>query len=145
MLRTASFFLALSCAFLTPSTVAADEASLLLTGARVWTGNPDQPWATAVAVAGDRILAIGADTDVARFRGPATRVLHLPGRFVAPGFIDNHTHFDRAGELILGVNRASPKRAPLSTSSAASESPASTTSPRPSSSRSSRSCGGAVS
>ncbi len=96
--------LALSCAFLTPSTGAAEEASLLLTGARVWTGNPEQPWAAAVAVTGERILAAGTADDLARFRGPATRVLHLPGRFVAPGFIDNHTHFDRAGELILGVN-----------------------------------------
>lgn len=95
--------LALSCAALTPS-AAADEATLLLTGARVWTGNPEQPWAAAVAVAGERILAIGSADDLARFRGPATRVLDLSGRFVAPGFIDNHTHFDRAGELILGVN-----------------------------------------
>ena len=103
--------LALCSALLLPSAgaelhldVAAAEATLLVTGARVWTGNPEQPWATAVAVAGERILAVGAEGDLARLRGPATRVLHLPGRFVAPGFIDNHTHFDRAGELILGVN-----------------------------------------
>lgn len=87
-----------------PSAGAVEEATLLLTGARVWTGVPEQPWAEAVAVAGERILAVGPAAEVARHRGPKTRVIALPGRFVAPGFIDNHTHCDRAGALILGVN-----------------------------------------
>jgi predicted amidohydrolase YtcJ len=39
-----------------------------------------------------------------RHAGPRTRVLELRERFVAPGFIDNHTHFQQAGALILGVN-----------------------------------------
>lgn len=95
--------LVLSATFFTSSAVA-EDATLLLTGARVWTGNPEHPWAAAVAVAGERILAVGSAEDLERLRGPATRVLHLPGRFVAPGLIDNHTHFDRAGELILGAN-----------------------------------------
>lgn len=80
------------------------EASLVLTGARVWTGSNDRPWAEAVAVGGDRILAVGTADEVERYRGAGTRVLELDGRFVAPGFIDSHTHFDAAGELILGVN-----------------------------------------
>jgi predicted amidohydrolase YtcJ len=87
-----------------PSAGAVEEATLLLTGAKVWTGDPARPWAEAVAVAGERILAAGSAEEVARHRGPSTRVIALPGRFVAPGFIDNHTHFDRAGALILGVN-----------------------------------------
>jgi predicted amidohydrolase YtcJ len=87
-----------------PSAGAIEKATLLLTGAKVWTGDPERPWAEAVAVAGERILAAGSAGEVARHRGPETRVIALPGRFVTPGFIDNHTHFDRAGELILGVN-----------------------------------------
>jgi cytosine/adenosine deaminase-related metal-dependent hydrolase len=69
---------------------AVEPATLVLTGARVWTGDPARPWAEAVAVAGETILAVGGAEEVARHRGPGTRVLHLPGRFVAPGFIDNH-------------------------------------------------------
>ena len=88
----------------TPSVAAGGEASLLLTGARVWTGDPARPWAEAVAIGGERILAVGTGSEMAAHRGPATRVIDLQGRFVAPGFIDNHTHFDRAGELIVGVN-----------------------------------------
>jgi predicted amidohydrolase YtcJ len=87
-----------------PGAARAQEATLLLTGGRVWTGDPARPWAEAVAVSGDRILAVGSAAEVARLRGPGTRVLLLGGRFIAPGFIDNHTHFGQAGALLLGAN-----------------------------------------
>jgi len=89
---------------LVPSSASAGEATLILTGARVWTADGAQPRAEAVAIAGERILAVGDAGAVAAHRGDATRVVELAGRFVAPGFIDNHTHFNRAGALILGVN-----------------------------------------
>jgi predicted amidohydrolase YtcJ len=95
------FFLAL---LMLPSRLPAQEATLLLTGARVWTGDSARPWAEAVALAGDRIVAVGPAAELARLRGPATRVLDLRGRFVTPGFIDNHTHFGQAGALLLGAN-----------------------------------------
>lgn len=82
----------------------ADTAALVFTGGRVWTGDPARPWAEAVALRDDHILAVGSAAEIARLRGPGTRWIELGGRFVAPGFIDNHTHFDRAGELILGIN-----------------------------------------
>ena len=87
-----------------PGSLPAQEATLLLTGARVWTGDSARPWAEAVALAGDRILAVGTAADLARLRGARTRVLELRGRFVSPGFIDNHTHFGQAGALLLGAN-----------------------------------------
>jgi predicted amidohydrolase YtcJ len=80
------------------------EASLLLTGGRVWTGWNENPWAEAVAVRGDRILAVGSASDLDAYRGRNTQVLELEGRFVSPGFIDSHTHFDAAGSLLLGIN-----------------------------------------
>lgn len=80
------------------------DADLVLVGGEVWTGSGGGSGATGVAVAGDRILAVGSDERVRRHEGPETRVVQLDGRFVAPGFIDNHTHFNRAGELLLGVN-----------------------------------------
>jgi predicted amidohydrolase YtcJ len=87
-----------------PASVRAQQATLLLTGARVWTGDSARPWAEAVALAGDRIIAVGSSAELARLRGPGTRVLELRGRFVSPGFIDNHTHFGQAGALLLGAN-----------------------------------------
>lgn len=80
------------------------SADLVLTGGTVWTGDDAAPFAEAVAVQGNRILAVGSADDVAATIGDETRVIELDGRFVSPGFIDNHTHFTRAGELILGVN-----------------------------------------
>ena len=89
-----------SCTAKTPEA----EADLILVGARVWTGWDEVPWAEAVAVRGERIVAVGTDRELKRYRGRNTRVLELAGRFVAPGFIDNHTHFDAAGALLLGLN-----------------------------------------
>ena len=77
---------------------------MVFSGGRVWTGDSVSPWAEAVAVKGNRIIAVGSDEDVASLVGNDTRVIDLDGRFLSPGFIDNHTHFNRAGELLLGVN-----------------------------------------
>ncbi|HUF51592.1 MAG TPA: amidohydrolase [Longimicrobiales bacterium] len=77
---------------------------IIVTGARVWTGDTLRPWAEALATRGAHIVAVGTRSQIEALAGPATRRLHVDGGFVAPGFIDNHTHFERAGELLLGVN-----------------------------------------
>ncbi len=77
---------------------------LILHGGRLWTGDDAAPWAEAVAVRDGIIVAVGTDADLLALRGPDTETRDLGGRFVSPGFIDNHTHFNRAGELLLGVN-----------------------------------------
>src|SRR5262245_4512720 len=80
-------------------------ADLVLLGGRVYTLEPEQPWAEAVAVRGDRILKVGTRAEVGKLvRERRTRVLDLDGRLVLPGFIDNHTHFASAGRLLLGLN-----------------------------------------
>lgn len=88
----------------TAATSAAQEADLILARGRVWTGDSVRPWAEAVAVRGERVLAVGAARAVLAHRTSRTRVIDLGGAFVAPGFIDSHTHFDQAGALILGVS-----------------------------------------
>ncbi|MEO8025304.1 MAG: amidohydrolase [Bryobacteraceae bacterium] len=71
----------------------AADATLLLKNGRVWTGNPKQPWAEAVAVEGNKIVAVGSTKDVAAKAGKATEVIDLGGRLVSPGFNDAHIHF----------------------------------------------------
>ncbi len=95
-----------------PPAGGAESADLIFTGARVWTGDEGSPWAEAVAVRGERIQAVGDEADIRRLRGPDTRVVELDGGLVTPGFIDNHTHFRRAGELLLGVNLLEVSDAP---------------------------------
>src|SRR5688500_2576967 len=73
-----------------PPAVPADRVFL---GGRIWTGDPARPRAQALAVAGDAIVAVGADADVKRYVGPSTTTVDLRGRFVAPGFNDAHLHF----------------------------------------------------
>jgi len=94
----------LACVVVPASSSAAQEADLLILDARVWTGDSSRAQAESIAILGGRILAVGDSAETAVHLGPGTETLDLEGRFVAPGFIDNHTHFERAGALLLGVN-----------------------------------------
>jgi hypothetical protein len=60
--------------------------------ARIWTGDSAHPSAEALAVRGDRLLAVGSAGEIRKLRGPRTRVIDLGGRRVVPGFIDSHWH-----------------------------------------------------
>ncbi len=81
----------------------APDAALVAFG-RVWTGNPDQPWAGGVAIRGDTILAVGDSADVARYVGEGTEVLLATGGLIVPGFMDGHTHFLDGGFQLISVD-----------------------------------------
>ncbi len=81
------------------------QADLVLKNGEVYTMEPDHPWATAIAVSGNKIIAVlGSDDEADSYIGTETRTLDLGGAFALPGFIDGHTHFSNAGALINGVN-----------------------------------------
>lgn len=71
---------------------AASIADLILTNARVYTVEPDQPWAEAVAVRDGRIVAVGTAAALTSWRGPGTRTVDLGGRVLMPAFGDAHVH-----------------------------------------------------
>ncbi len=71
---------------------------------RIWTADAASPWAEAVAIRDGRILAVGSEAEVLAAAGPEAERQDLGGEFVVPGFIDAHTHFNRAGSLLLGAN-----------------------------------------
>ncbi|WP_219412497.1 amidohydrolase [Pseudonocardia nigra] len=73
------------------------HADLVITGADVYPVDAARSWAGAVAVRGDRIVAVGSDDEVRELVGPRTEHLHLPGRMVLPGFQDAHVHPPFAG------------------------------------------------
>src|SRR4051812_34014390 len=97
------------CLLILVALVAADAkaappaADLVLRGGRVWAGK-GLPAATAVAVSGARVVAVGSDGDVAPFVGAGTRVVELDGRLVVPGFNDAHVHFLSGGFGLLSVD-----------------------------------------
>jgi len=78
---------------------------LVLLNATVYTVNPASPQARYLAVKGNTIVAIGQkDAEARRYIGRETRVIDLEGKFVLPGIIDAHVHFNRAGALINDAN-----------------------------------------
>lgn len=79
-------------------------ADSVYTNASIWTGVPGAPRAAAMAVLDGRIVAVGPAAQVARFAGPATRIVDLGGAFVVPGLIDTHTHFLPGGFQLASVD-----------------------------------------
>jgi len=69
----------------------------------VWTGEPDKPWAEAVAVSGDRIAAVGSTSEIRARISLQTRVIDALGGMVVPGFIDSHVHFLAGGLNLTSV------------------------------------------
>ena len=76
--------------------------TLAVLGARIWTGNPDAPWAEALLVENDRIVAVGSSSEIRPRVGDA-RILDGNGKFVVPGFIDDHVHFLTGGFRLASV------------------------------------------
>jgi hypothetical protein len=78
-------------------------ADLIITNAKVWTGDAANPSAQAVAVLGDRIVAVGSKSDVEAWHGSATRVIDAAGKLLVPGFDDAHVHFVSGGSQLANV------------------------------------------
>jgi predicted amidohydrolase YtcJ len=80
----------LSCAGVAQKVAPAD--TILLHG-RIYTVNTKLPWAQALAIRDGKLIAVGSDKDISRYRGPDTKVLDAKGRMVLPGITDSHVHF----------------------------------------------------
>ena len=76
---------------------AQQQADVVLSNGKIITVDDRFTIAQAVAIKGDRIVAVGANQDILRFAGPGTKRIDLRGRSVTPGLIDNHMHWMRAG------------------------------------------------
>ena len=107
MKKTNWYFLlpVLACAFLPGRSQAQSKpaADLLITNAKVWTGDKSLAIAQAVAVLGDRIVAVGSNADVDVWRGPHTKVIDAGGKLLLPGFNDAHVHFTSGGQQLDNV------------------------------------------
>ncbi|HEY9429838.1 MAG TPA: amidohydrolase [Gemmatimonadaceae bacterium] len=77
--------------------------SLAVVNARVWTGNPQRPWADAIAARGDTIAAVGSSAEVKKAAGEGARVIDAHGAMVVPGFNDSHVHFIDGGFRLSSV------------------------------------------
>jgi len=78
-------------------------ADLIVTNAKIWTVDKTRPHAEAMAVLGDRIVAVGTAADVDTWHGPQTKVLDAQGKLLLPGFNDAHVHFVDGGDHLTSV------------------------------------------
>jgi predicted amidohydrolase YtcJ len=78
-------------------------ADLVLVNGKIWTVNDKQAEVEAVAVLGNRIVAVGSTEEVRKWIGANTRVIDLQGRRVTPGFNDSHVHFLDGGMGLASV------------------------------------------
>ena len=92
------------------------KADVIFTHGNIFTGVLDTSSslgagkrAEAIALRGDRILAVGSREEIAKLKGPDTTVIDLGGHFVMPGFNDAHTHIAAAGQDKMNVDMTGTK------------------------------------
>ena len=72
---------------------ATQHADRIFVNGKIWTGDDAHPSAEAIAISGNKILAVGSTKQIRVLAGPDTAVVDLKGRLVLPGFQDSHIHF----------------------------------------------------
>lgn len=77
------------------------EATLILLGGQIMTTDTE---ATAIAMAGNRIIMVGDDKSVAKLKGQSTQITDLAGAVVVPGFNDSHCHLYGLGKALLEID-----------------------------------------
>src|SRR5206468_10595758 len=101
-------------------------ATLIITNAAVYTVDKQHPTADAVAIIGDRIVAVGSSAEIDVWHGPDTKVLDARRKLVLPGFIDSHAHFIPVGaqlDQLQLTSAASPEEFAKSTAAQAKTTP----------------------
>jgi len=101
MTRRLLLFVGVLIAIVVTADAQRPQADLVLTNGKIITVDERFTIGQAVAIAGDRIVAVGSNDEINRLAGPAARRIDLRGRSVVPGLIDNHLHLLRAGNTWL--------------------------------------------
>ncbi len=108
--RTQGYWVSCLCGLLvavaSSAARAADDAAAteILYHAQVFTAEYDHPYANAVAIRGDRIIAVGDLAAVEKIAGPSARRVDLKGKFLMPGMIDGHAHPISGGLTLIQAN-----------------------------------------
>lgn len=76
----------------------------IIVNATVHTMDPALPTAEAIAILGNRIVAVGSTTEIRKLAGTTTRIIDAQQRLVLPGFNDAHTHFLSGGFQLASVD-----------------------------------------
>jgi predicted amidohydrolase YtcJ len=85
-------------------TAAHAEKGRVFYNGKVFTGEPDHPYAEAVAICGDKIVGVGALVDVIKTAGPDAEKIDIQGKTLLPGLIDSHTHVMDSSTVLTGAD-----------------------------------------
>ena len=93
----------LLCVCLQTLTFAAGQDRVLYNG-KIFTGDPEHPYAEVVAIRGDKIVAVGNRTEVSQAVGRDAETIDLKGNFLTPGLIDSHCHALEGGLTLISAD-----------------------------------------
>ncbi len=100
-LLAVSFFFALTCISLWAQGPSGER---IFFHAKVFTANPENPYAEAVAIRGDKIIAVGSLAEVLKIASANAERIDLEGKTLFPGFIDSHSHSIDGGLGLIGAD-----------------------------------------
>ena len=83
-------------------------SDLVLLNGKIFTADSARPWVEALAIHGERIVAVGSTAAIGAQRGRSTRTIDLRGRVVIPGINDAHDHVSGAGYGVIFNTNADP-------------------------------------
>jgi len=111
MMRIAPILLLAVASGVSAQTAQKPKADLIFTHGNIYTGVVDAASSLgagqrseALAILGDRIIAVGKRDEIMKLKGPETKIVDLEGHFVMPGFNDAHMHLASAGLQKMNVN-----------------------------------------
>ena len=81
-----------------------EVADTIYLNGNIYTVDEKNPTAEAIAVKGERILALGSNVEIEKLKGPETKTVDLENQFVMPGFIEGHGHFSGLGQSLINLN-----------------------------------------
>ena len=102
-MRSGIWFAVMLVTALTANTAQGRTATLILLNGKIWTENPRQPEAQALAIEGNQILSVGSSQAIRKLAGPDCKIIDLGGRRVVPGFNDSHVHLISGGDGLVSV------------------------------------------
>jgi predicted amidohydrolase YtcJ len=102
-MRSAIWFAVILAAALSANSAQGRSATLILLNGKIWTEDPKQPEAQALAIEGNQILSVGSSAATRKLAGPDCKIIDLGGRRVVPGFNDSHVHLVTGGDGLISV------------------------------------------
>ncbi len=83
-------------------------AETMIINGKIYTVNPAEPWAQAVAIRDGKIVAAGSDKFIASYKGSSTKIIDAKGNMVLPGFVESHVHIMAGASMLdrISLNEA---------------------------------------